>query len=182
MEPRSVEDLLEAQKAGTLPKYLFFWGHRPHPSGRHVLSQWFERDFTDPATGGRVYRSAEHYMMAGKARLFGNAETEELILASGHPDEAKRLGRRVRGFDEEIWAGHRFELVVRGNTAKFGGDPELREYLLGTGGRVLVEASPLDRVWGVGLTADDERAADPARWEGLNLLGFALMEARARLR
>ncbi len=179
MEPRSVADLLSSLERGDRLRYLFFWGHRPSPSGEHVLSQWFERDFED---GGRVYRSAEHYMMAAKARLFGDAETEARILGAGHPGEAKKLGRQVRGFDEEHWTRHRFELVVRGNVAKFGGDPELRGYLLGTGGRVLVEASPLDRIWGVGLAADDERAADPARWEGLNLLGFALMEARARLR
>ncbi|WP_106401773.1 NADAR family protein [Actinocorallia populi] len=179
MEPRSVEDLRKAQAADAALKYLFFWGHRPHPSGRHVLSQWFEHDFE---ADGQVYRSAEHYMMAGKARLFGDAETEALVLASGHPDEAKRLGRRVRGFDDRTWAEHRFELVVQGNVAKFGADPGLRGYLLGTGTRVLVEASPLDRIWGIGLAADDERAADPARWRGLNLLGFALMEARARLR
>lgn len=179
MEPRSVEDLLRLQEEQAPLKYLFFWAHREHPSGRHVLSQWFERDFED---GGKVYRSAEHYMMAGKARLFGDAETEELVLAAGHPGEAKKLGRRVRGFDERVWAEHRFELVVRGNVAKFGADPELRGYLLGTGERVLVEASPLDRIWGIGLAEDDGRAADPARWDGLNLLGFALMEARARLR
>ncbi|GAA0969963.1 NADAR family protein [Actinocorallia libanotica] len=179
MEPRSVEDLRKSQRSGASPKYLFFWGHRPHPSGRHVLSQWFERGFE---ADGKAYRSAEHYMMAGKARLFGDTETEELVLTSGHPAEAKELGRRVRGFDEGTWEEHRFELVVRGGLAKFGADPELRGYLLGTGSRVLVEASPLDRIWGIGLAADDARAADPARWRGLNLLGFALMEARARLR
>ena len=66
----------------------------------------------------------------------------------------------------------------RAASHKFGQHPALREFLLGTGDRVLVEASPMDRVWGIGLAADDERAADPARWRGLNLLGFALMEAR----
>lgn len=179
MEPRSVEDVRRLHAEGAAPKYLFFWGHRPTRSGKHVLSQWFERDFED---GGTLYRSAEHYMMAAKARLFGDGETEALILAAGHPAEVKKLGRRVRGFDEERWAAHRFELVVQGNVAKFGGDPHLRGYLLGTGDRVLVEASPLDRIWGIGLAEDDERATDPERWNGLNLLGFALMEARARLR
>jgi hypothetical protein len=70
---------------------------------------------------------------------------------------------------------------VAGNTAKFGQHPQLREYLLGTRGRVLVEASPLDRVWGIGLAADDPRAVHPSQWRGLNLLGFALMDARAAL-
>ncbi len=87
----------------------------------------------------------------------------------------------MRGFDEGTWTARRWDLVVEGNVAKFGQDPALAAYLLGTGSRVLVEASPRDRVWGIGLAAGDERAADPARWRGLNLLGFALMEARRRL-
>jgi ribA/ribD-fused uncharacterized protein len=129
-----------------------------------------------------TYRSAEHWMMAGKARLFGDGQMWERVVAARHPREAKEAGRRVRGFDEAVWAAERFALVVAGNVAKFGQDAALRGFLLGTGARVLVEASPLDRVWGIGLAADDPRAQDPASWRGLNLLGFALMEARARLR
>jgi hypothetical protein len=87
----------------------------------------------------------------------------------------------VRGFDEQSWAEHRFGVVVAANMAKFGQHPELRDFLAGTGTRVLVEASPMDRVWGIGLADDDERAASPDRWPGLNLLGFALMEVRHRL-
>jgi len=75
-----------------------------------------------------------------------------------------------------------FEIVVAGSVAKFGHDPGLREFLLATGDRVLVEASPRDRVWGIGLGASSERAEDPRQWRGLNLLGFALMRARAALR
>jgi ribA/ribD-fused uncharacterized protein len=121
-------------------------------------------------------------MMAGKARLFGDADAERRALAAGHPSQAKKAGRLVRGFDEDIWARERFRLVVEGSVHKFAAHPELREFLLSTGGRVLVEASPVDRVWGIGLAADDEAAADPQRWRGPNLLGFALMEARERLR
>ena len=87
----------------------------------------------------------------------------------------------MRGFDEQRWAEHRFEVVVAGNMAKFGQHPQLRDYLAGTGSRVLVEASPQDRVWGIGLAAGDERAGSPERWPGLNLLGFALMEVRRQL-
>jgi ribA/ribD-fused uncharacterized protein len=181
MEPRSVEDVLKLEAAGDPMKFLFFWGGLPTRTGeigKSCLSQWWEGTFTE---NGVAYRSAEHYMMAAKARLFGDERTEARILAAGHPREAKGLGRQVRAFEEEVWLAHRFDLVVQGNVAKFGGDPALRAYLLGTGRRILVEASPLDRVWGIGLGAEDERAARPSQWRGLNLLGFALMEARARL-
>jgi ribA/ribD-fused uncharacterized protein len=156
--------------------------HRPHqqPNSRSgCLSQWWPAEFT---VDGVTYPSAEHYMMAGKARLFGDLGAVERILAARTPAEAKNLGREVQGFDDEAWEAARFGIVVAGSTAKFGQDPALRAYLVGTGQRVLVEASPLDRVWGIGLAADDPRAADPAGWRGLNLLGFALMEAREVLR
>ncbi|MGP3972799.1 NADAR family protein [Streptomyces sp. 8N114] len=178
---RDRDELCEMVRRGHRVKYLFFWGHRP-PRGGGVgpgcLSQWWPARFT---VDGVEYAGAEHFMMAGKARLFGDAETEQRVLAAPHPGAAKALGRQVRGFDEETWARERYGIVVRANIAKFGQDARLREYLLGTAGRVLVEASPLDRVWGIGLAADDERAADPERWRGSNLLGFALMEAREEL-
>jgi ribA/ribD-fused uncharacterized protein len=127
------------------------------------------------------YASAEHWMMAAKARLFGDAEAERRVLAAPHPKAAKAAGRGVRGFDEAAWERERYALVVEGSVHKFEQHTELREFLLGTSGRVLVEASPLDRIRGIGLAADDPRAHDPARWRGLNLLGFALMDARTRL-
>jgi ribA/ribD-fused uncharacterized protein len=163
-------------------KYLFFWGHEARPGapvGKQCLSQWWEAPFT---VDGRSYRTAEHFMMCGKALLFGDEDTAERVLAARTPGEAKALGRQVRGFDEDEWAARRLDVVVRGNLAKFGAHDDLRGFLLATGDRVLVEASPLDRVWGIGLAADDERAADPATWRGLNLLGEALMEVRTRLR
>jgi ribA/ribD-fused uncharacterized protein len=151
---------------------------RDGAAGPWVLSQWWPSPFVVDGVG---YASAEHWMMTGKARLFGDARAVETVLAARTPAEAKNVGRLVRGFDEERWAAARFELVVAGNVAKFGQDPVLRAYLLGTRQRVLVEASPRDRVWGIGLAATDERSTDPSRWPGQNLLGFALMEARARL-
>lgn len=96
---------------------------------------------------GLVYASAEHFMMAGKALLFGDAETAGRIREAPHPGAAKALGRQVRGFSEQLWAERRFDLVLTGNLAKFGQHPDLREFLLGTGDRVLVEASPRDRTW-----------------------------------
>jgi len=103
------------------------------------------------------------------------------IVKASHPDCAKRLGREVRGFDQDRWDEHRFDLVMEGNRAKFSQHPDLQEFLLGTGERVLVEASPVDRIWGAGLAADDDRIADPHSWRGLNLLGFALMTVRDEL-
>ncbi|GAA1908745.1 NADAR family protein [Streptomyces sodiiphilus] len=180
-QARTREELVELMASGARPKWLMFWGHRPRRDGSigpGVLSQWWPAPFT---VDGVTYAGAEHWMMAGKARLFGDTDALPAILAARTPAEAKKLGRLVRGFDEARWAASRFDLVVAGNVAKFGQDPALRAYLLGTGSRVLVEASPRDRVWGIGLAATDEHAADPALWRGRNLLGFALMEARTRL-
>ncbi|MFD7135943.1 NADAR family protein [Streptomyces sp. NPDC059894] len=178
----SWESLVTEVRAGARVRYVHFWGHRPQPDGRvgaSCLSQWWPSPFT---VDGTTYATAEHWMMAGKARLFGDPEAERRALAAEHPAQAKKAGRLVRGFDETAWERERFGIVVEGSVHKFSAHPELREFLLRTGGRVLVEASPVDRVWGIGLAADDEAAADPRRWRGPNLLGFALMEARRRLR
>jgi ribA/ribD-fused uncharacterized protein len=181
-DARTVDQLLSVIRGGGQPKYLLFWGHQPPPAGgvgKGCLSQWWPSRFT---VDGVSYNSAEHYMMAAKARLSGDAEAAGKILAAPHPGAAKALGREVRGFDEQLWAEHRFGVVVAGNMAKFGQHRQLRDFLAGTGSRVLVEASPRDSVWGIGLAVDDERAGSPERWPGLNLLGFALMEVRHQLR
>jgi ribA/ribD-fused uncharacterized protein len=178
---RSVAQLCELSDAGQQLKYLMFWGHRPPAgdgTGKGCLSQWWPAPFT---VDGVVYPTAEHFMMAGKALLFGDSEVAEQIVRVSHPGAAKALGRQVRGFYEDRWAGQRFGIVVTGNLAKFSQHPKLGQFLLATGDRVLVEASPQDRVWGIGLAADDERAASPHTWQGLNLLGFALMEVRHHL-
>jgi ribA/ribD-fused uncharacterized protein len=178
----SVEALIRAVRAGARIRYLHFWGHRPRPDGQvsaSCLSQWWPSRFV---VDGVEYATAEHWMMAGKARLFGDAEAERAVLAAAHPAEAKKAGRLVRGFDEAIWQRERLAIVTEGSVHKFTADAALRDFLLATGDRVLVEASPVDRVWGIGLAATDTAAEDPSRWRGLNLLGFALMEARERLR
>ena len=180
-DARSVVQLCELSDAGVQPHYLFFWGHHPPAGGglgKGCLSQWWPAPFT---VDGIRYPTAEHFMMAGKALLFGDAEAAAQIARACHPGEAKALGRKVPGFDEQRWAAQCFGIVVAGNVAKFSQHPELGQFLLATGDRVLVEASPQDRVWGIGLAADDERAATPRTWQGLNLLGFALMEVRHRL-
>ncbi|MHA5051709.1 NADAR family protein [Streptomyces sp. SD15] len=178
----SWEALVSTVASGARVKYLHFWGHSPRPDGQvsaSCLSQWWPSPFT---VAGVSYASAEHWMMAGKARLFGDAEAERRAVEAPHPALAKKAGRLVRGFDDSIWERERFAIVVEGSVHKFAAHADLRAFLLSTGERVLVEASPLDRVWGIGLAADDERASDPERWRGPNLLGFALMEARERLR
>jgi ribA/ribD-fused uncharacterized protein len=146
--------------------------------GKPCLSQWWPAPFT---VEGDTYPTAEHFMMSEKARLFGDEETRSKILTAPHPKAAKQLGRAVQGFDDRRWEEARFGLVVRGNLAKFGQNAPLRDFLLNTGNRVLVEASPVDRVWGIGLAANDPLAEHPEQWRGLNLLGFALMEVRGRL-
>ncbi|MEU1805386.1 NADAR family protein [Streptomyces sp. NPDC019937] len=179
--PHSVEEVVDRTARGETFEYVHFWGHRPRCDGgvgAECFSQWWPAPFE---VAGITYPTAEHWMMAGKARLFGDADAERRALTASHPKQAKDSGRSVRGFDEARWRAHRFRLVVEGSVHKFGQHPPLRDYLLGTNSRVLVEASPADRIWGIGLASDDERAADPIRWRGLNLLGFALMEARQRL-
>ncbi|WP_208113011.1 NADAR family protein [Actinorugispora endophytica] len=179
--PMTVTELRARHLRGERMKYLLFRGHRPGADGSPgpgCLSQWWPAAFT---VDGVAYRTAEHWMMAEKARLFGDDAALARVLAADHPRTAKELGRGVRGFDEAVWRERRFDIVVRGSVHKFAGHPGLRDYLLGTRRRVLVEASPLDRVWGIGLTATDERAGDPSRWRGPNLLGFALMRARDEL-
>ncbi|MEU9452385.1 NADAR family protein [Streptomyces sp. NPDC048277] len=177
----SVEALIRAVQAGARIRYLHFWGHHARPDGQlsaTCLSQWWPSRFV---VDGVEYATAEHWMMAAKARLFGDTEAERRVLAAEHPAEAKKAGRLVRDFDEATWQRERFGIVTEGSVHKFAADAQLREFLLGTGDRVLVEASPVDRVWGIGLAATDKGAEDPARWRGLNLLGFALMQARANL-
>ena len=163
-------------------KYLCFWGHQPNRDGiitKTCFSQWFEIGFD---IDGVHYPTAEHYMMAEKARLFADRPTLQKILAVQHPRAAKELGREVRGFQPALWDAQRFDIVVRGNLAKFSQNNSLREFLVHTGDRILVEASPVDRIWGTGLAVDSPNAENPDQWPGLNLLGFALMVVRSQLR
>ena len=163
-------------------KYLFFWGHRPSKDGvvtKSCLSQWWLADFV---VDGLTYRSAEHWMMAEKARLFNDEAVLARILAAQSPAEAKKLGREIHGFAPDTWDEHKYDIVITGNRHKFGQHEDLAQFLLATHDRVLVEASPVDTIWGIGLAADAANAANPARWRGPNLLGFALMEVRDQLR
>jgi ribA/ribD-fused uncharacterized protein len=151
-------------------RFVFFWGGWP--------SQWFKCRFD---TDGTTYNCCEQFMMAEKARFFGDHETLALILDRTNPRAQKTLGRMVRGFDQERWNKVRRGIVYRGNLAKFEQNAQLRDLLLATGEKTIVEASPTDRIWGIGLSADDQRAHDAAQWRGTNWLGIALMQVREML-
>ena len=178
---RSIEALRRAQADGLELRYVFFpdSGSLTDPPTSSCLSQWATTPF---ASVGLGFRSAEQAMMHGKAMLFGDVEMADRILASRTPYQAKIHGAQVRGFSEEVWIRHRFEVVVAANFPKFASLPVLRDYLLSTGDDVLAEWSTTDRIWGTGLDEFDRDARHPARWPGLSLLGFALMEVRERLR
>ncbi|KAG2430108.1 hypothetical protein HXX76_010207 [Chlamydomonas incerta] len=167
-------------------KYVFFYGDSaseyPPGSKNYMLSQWFDCKFSDPEQPGITFTSAEQFMMAGKARLFGDSATLALIMATQDPGSMKALGRQVAGFQPAVWDAAAVGLVVRGNFLKFGADPELREMLLGTGDALLVETAPDDRIWGIGLDEEAARATPESEWPGRNLLGKALVEARELLR
>jgi ribA/ribD-fused uncharacterized protein len=163
-------------------KYVFFWGHQPAPSGAlgvSCFSQWWVSPFK---IGGHTFPTAEHWMMASKASLFNDQDTFARILAAKSPKEVKAYGRLVAGFDEAIWQRRRYDIVLEGTYGKFSQNCGLAACLLSTGDKVIVEASPVDRIWGIGLAQDDERARNPLLWQGENLLGFALMEARDMMR
>jgi hypothetical protein len=173
--------LLEQHAREEKVKCLFFWGHQPRKDGsigESCFSQWWSSPFT---VEGIVYKTAEHWMMAAKARMFGDQAHLEQILQCASPAEAKKIGRRVSDFDGERWDQHKYELVKEGNYHKFSQHAILKAFLLNTKERVLVEASPVDRIWGIGMAKTDVDIENPAKWKGENLLGFALMEVRDRL-
>ena len=151
-------------------RFTFFW------SG--PFSQWYKSPFN---TAGQLYVTAEQYMMAEKARLFGDQEILAKILTTANAREQKALGRRVRGFDADRWNSVAREVVYRGNRAKFTTHRDLLALLLATEGTTLAEASPLDTIWGIGLAADDPAALDRAQWQGSNWLGEVLTRLREDL-
>lgn len=160
--------------------FLFFWGHTVKDEiTKSCFSQWFPIRFEE---NGIVYKTAEHYMMAGKARLFNDDEILEKVLCSETPNEAKSLGRKVKNFDPKLWDKHKYDIVKKANLLKFSQNQKFEEFLLSTNDKILVEASPYDKIWGIGMLESDPRAQNPLLWDGENLLGFALMEVRDELR
>ncbi len=178
---RNIKDLLTCFNEGQKIKYVFFWGHTPAKESiltKSCFSQWYKHSFE---AFGVNYKTAEHYMMAEKARLFNDQVTCDKILNSEEPGEAKKLGRQVKNFADETWNKKRFEIVSNASYYKFSSCEKLREYLVNTENRVLVEASPRDKIWGIGLSQNAMNVENPLTWKGENLLGFALMNARDKL-
>ncbi len=177
----SLQNTQEQFNKGKSIKYLFFWGHTRNKDGsigKSCFSQWWESAFE---VEGIYYKTAEHWMMAEKARLFDDIEILKEIVACTHPMEAKQLGRKVKNFDPKVWDQNKYEIVKQGNLYKFSQHDDLKAFLLGTKNRTIVEASPRDRIWGIGMSQNNEKAQNPNLWRGQNLLGFALMEVRDEL-
>jgi ribA/ribD-fused uncharacterized protein len=161
---------------------LFFWGDKPRDTriiDKACLSQWFYSPFEH---GGITYPTAEHYMMIRKATLFHDLKIVPLMLEAKTPREVKALGRKVKNFDAGIWEKNCMDIVHRGNMLKFAKNESIKRFLLNTGNSIIVEASPYDAIWGIGMKADDSRATKPALWRGENKLGFTLMRVRDDLR
>lgn len=153
-------------------KFTYFW------SNKSPFSNWFKANFE---VNGVKYSSSEQYMMYHKALLFGDAEIAEQIMATANTGKQKALGRNVKNFSQEKWENQCKQIVYDGNFAKFTQNKELLKHLLKTKGTTLVEASPVDFVWGIGLAEDDPRAKNRNQWMGKNWLGEVLTELRENL-
>lgn len=187
-------ETVQALSAGGYPlEFIHFWSASPALGqsgvGPECMCQWYPSPIRirNPNILGFglsdvTFPTAEHFMMYQKARVFRDKDAIDAILAEPDPSVVKKIGRKVRNFNETTWDRVKYALVVRGNISKFAQNWELRKYLLGTGNAILVEASPYDRIWGIGLTEDDPRANNPFEWRGENLLGFACMDVRDCLR
>ena len=153
------------------PQIVLYW--------KGPFSQWHPSRFE---LEGHDFTCAEQFMMHAKAKLFGDQASAQRILETTDPGEQKAVGRQVRGFDPALWDREKVAIVTRGNNAKFRQNKGLRRKLFQTGSALLAEASPIDTIWGIGLSADDPRALDPAKWPGQNLLGKILTDLREALR
>ena len=150
--------------------YVFFWDG--------IYSQWHQSPME---IDGVKYNCCEQYMMHQKALLFGDQEIAEKIMNTSSPRDQKQLGRQIRGFDKGRWDAACVSIVYRGNFAKFSQNEELKQDLLATTDRILVEASPYDNIWGIGMGEDEEGVEDPKNWKGLNLLGWSITLVKKQL-
>lgn len=146
--------------------HVFFFSYTPY-------SNHYNSPFTVPDEPGRIFHTVEHYMMFIKAIMFGDVSTAEKILVNPWPMEAKKLGRKVKGYDDDVWASVRKKVVTKGIFYKMRCHPDIRlsALKLRLEGKLFVEASPYDCIWGVGLAEEDPRIVDPTNWLGENLLG-----------
>jgi len=178
----NVETVIRRYMSGEHLKFLFFWGHSTLSMkiSKACLSQWYDK--YPFIVDGVKFTTAEHYMMAYKAKLFGDESMFIVIANSQNPREVKKFGREIGNFDQQLWDANKFQIVVDGNYAKFSQNPELKEFLLNTSDDIIVEASPYDTIWGIGMLSGNADANDPRKWKGENLLGFALMEVRSKLK
>ena len=151
--------------------FVFFWGG--------TYSQWCPSNFT---IDGITYNCCEQYMMAKKALLFGDTHHYALIMKSKNPAEQKALGRKVKGFDKEKWEAVCRKIVYDANYAKFTQNPTMKAELMSTCDKELVEASPEDKIWGIGLHERDSKAWDKSTWQGTNWLGEAITQVRETLK
>jgi ribA/ribD-fused uncharacterized protein len=150
--------------------FVFFWDG--------IYSQWHKSNLV---IDGVTYNCAEQYMMAMKAKHFNDEETLAKIMSIGSPRIQKEYGRQVKNFDPIEWTNVCKDYVFKANLVKFS-DPILKKSLLNTGTKEIVEASPYDKIWGIGLDQDDPRALDKKQWQGTNWLGEVLMKVRETLR
>ena len=161
--------------------FIFFWGHAPAKDGtitETCLSQWWSCDFYE---NGILFCCAEQYMMYKKALLFNDFEYAQKIIQCKEAKKIKDYGRLIRNFSEEIWNENKQTIVMQGNMLKFSQNIELKEYLQKTGSKILVEASPYDKIWGIGMKKGADGILSPQEWKGENLLGFIIMDVRDRL-
>ena len=158
------------------PSQIGFWKEDEHLG---CCSNWHPTGFD---YRGIRFPTGEHWMMWQKARLMGDREKASQILAAPTPRRAKELGGKVAPYDGALWDAVREQMVYYGVREKFLANDLNRNLLLSTGSALLAEASPHDRVWGVGMAADDPRFSNPAKWDGENQLGRACMRARADIR
>jgi ribA/ribD-fused uncharacterized protein len=150
---------------------VYFFGEKKKNG---YFSQFYPCEFIDE--NEIKYNCCEQFMMAMKAKVFKDETIMNKILEETSPIKIKKLGRLIKNFNEQIWDENKREIVFTGNYLKFNQNPELKEKLLETNGKQLAEASPYDKIWGIGISEKDARGGK--EWKGQNLLGKALMEVR----
>ena len=151
--------------------------HNPDEDNGY-LSNWYPSSFT---VDGVAFSSMEQFMMYRKAICFGDEAVAAQILSTSDVAKIKSLGRQVSNYDESMWNGIRQIVVYEGLLAKFSQNEGLKGKLKATENAVLAECAVKDCIWGIGLSMKDPDRLNKAKWNGQNLLGYALMMVRERL-